>query len=411
MPKRNRKGQFVKGGSRRKARKSARRNPVAAKPRARRNPIAAAPVAAAKPNPRRRVRRASRSRSHESKSARSRASKLGWRRRKAGSSARRNPWHGESKRHAAAARKGHETRRARANRRQRAEYRQRTHKTRGMRIGRNETLIIRSNPMGMLGTVAGAVVMGGIGYTIADVIDRYLATRAPKATATNTAPKPLTGMEAANAIQHLNWGRIAIEGAIAVAGVAGGLYLKKGMFRTAAISFGLGAGVKTGADILSKALVPALFGGKRDSTGSLDLTADTTGNRLFPDLLAASSQADQAAMNKDVYGGLRGAPQDRSGQAAGCGGAGCQHDGTSTCICNDCKARRMATDVWNRIQAQQPNAASFSAPPTIATSAMNSGTAAGAPASAAPAPAAPAPNSDFAKVLNFGNHPSRRRTA
>ena len=334
MPKRNRKGQFVKGGSRRKARKSARRNPVAAKPRARRNPIAAAPVAAAKPNPRRRVRRASRSRSHESKSARSRASKLGWRRRKAGSSARRNPWPGESKRHAAAARKGHETRRARANRRQRKEYRQRHHKTRGMRIGRNETLIIRSNPMGMLGTVAGSVVMGGIGYTIADVVDRYIATRAPKATDTNPNPKPLKGVDAMNAIQHLNWGRIAIEGAIAVAGVAGGLYLKKGMFRTAAIAFGLGAGVKTGADILSKALVPALFGGKRDATtGLLDLSADTTGNRLFPDLLNASSAADNAALNnKDVYGGLRGAPQDRSGQAAGCGGAGCQRDGTSTCM-------------------------------------------------------------------------------
>lgn len=378
--KRNRKGQFMKGGGRHhKAKRRARRNPTAAaapkRRAARRNPLPVAAAPAVKSNPTRRRRR------------RARVTAAAPRRRRA----RRNPWPGQPGRHRTAAKKGWETRRRGHATRTRAEKKQRRHRTSGYTIGRNETLIIRSNPMGMLGTVVGAIVMGGIGFSIADVIDRYIATRAPKATTANPTPKALTGAQAAIAIQHLNWGRVAIEAALAVAGVAGGLYLKKGMLRTAAISFGLGAGVKTGVDVISKALVPALFGGTRNSDGSLDLTADTTGNRLFADILQGSSQSDQLAKaNPDVFTGLRGAPK---GQAAGCGG-GCNCDGTASCGCNDCKSRRMATDVWNRLQAQAP--AMVQAQPQGVTPSMLQGV-------ADPAPA----DDSFATVLNMRRSASR----
>lgn len=144
-----------------------------------------------------------------------------------------------------------------------------------MHHGPSAVFKVRSNPTGMVGTVVGGIIFGGIGFAIAEVADRLWATRAGQ---TNSAGQTITdktaatGQAAADLIAQFSWARTGVSAGIGFLGVAGGMALRAGSWgRLGLVGAGLGAAVKAGADLLMKKAIPALLG-----------SSSPTGSRLFP---------------------------------------------------------------------------------------------------------------------------------
>ena len=154
---------------------------------------------------------------------------------------------------------------------------------------------VRSNPTGMVGTVVGGIIFGGIGFGIAEVVDRLWATRANQKNSAGqpvTGDKAATGQAAADLIAQFSWARTGVSAGIGFLGVAGGMALRAGSWgRLGLVGAGLGAAVKAGADLLMKKAIPALLG-----------SSSPTGSRLFPGEVAvyqaqANNQLPSVVLN------------------------------------------------------------------------------------------------------------------
>lgn len=280
---------------------SARRNPsrrrrtTSRRRRARRNPTTVRRVRA---NP-------------ESRAKRSRAAKKGWARRRR-SRARRNPYRVGSpgarrfaKKHARRARDGRYTSRGRYGYARRPGAPTHVHGYRNAAVFR-----VRANPTGMVGTVIGGIVFGGVGFGIAEVVDRLLATRANQKNAQGqqiTGDTAATGQVAADLIAQFSWTRTGVSAGIAFLGVAVGMWLRPGSWgRLGLVGAGLGAAVKTGSDLIMKKALPMALGDK------------ASGSRLFPGEVAVYKAQQNNQLPSVVLSSMAGVGSSGCGENCGC---------------------------------------------------------------------------------------------
>ena len=232
-------------------------------------------------------------------------------------------WKGDPAGHAKAAKKGHRRKKARsAVRRKRkgkrkskrarettyaAAPRRRRHKARRSsmvmeakrprhrRSRKYRMSASRGGGSGMgLGGVAVAVLSGGIGFVLADGIDRLLATYNPSA----TTPLPTdkftssgagTLANTLNVAASPNWKRLAAGAALTAAPAVSAMYVKNKMVRGSLEGLAVGAGINLFKTLWSNLLMPLLTP-KDTSTPSLQKSYIA---RLYPAEVAAHINAKQ----------------------------------------------------------------------------------------------------------------------
>ncbi len=252
-------------------------------------------------------------------------------------------WKGDPAGHAKAAKKGHRRKKARsAVRRKRkrksskrarettyaAAPRRRRHKARRSsmvmeakrprhrRSRKYRMSASRGGGSGMgLGGVAVAVLSGGIGFVLADGIDRLLATYNPSA----TTPLPTdkftssgagTLANTLNVAATPNWKRLAAGTALTAVPAVSAMYVKNKMVRGSLEGLAVGAGINLFKTLWSNLLMPLLTP-KDTSTASLQKSYIA---RLYPAEVAAHINAKQTPPIQQVSsagsGALSGAQAD-----------------------------------------------------------------------------------------------------
>lgn len=162
-----------------------------------------------------------------------------------------------------------------------------------------------------------ATITGGIGYTVADGLDRFLATYDP-AGATRPADKFTsdgTGTLAntLNIAARPSWARLGAGAGMFVLPAVGSLYVKNKTARAAAEGFTLGAGISLFKTVWNTVVMPLLI--PKDTT--VPGLQKSFIARLYPTEVAAKMNLDAAKLAVSSAGGagaLSGAPQQQPQQ-------------------------------------------------------------------------------------------------
>ncbi len=156
--------------------------------------------------------------------------------------------------------------------------------------------------------IGGLLLIGGsagLGFVMADGLDRFLATYCPtdatKPTDKFTSDGAGTLANTLNIASMPNWKRIAAGVGVAAAPAVGSMYTK-GMTKSALEGMALGAGISAFKTFWNTVLMPLLIG-KDTSTGALQKSYIA---RLYPSEVAAHINKKQAPSSAGV---LSGAPQ------------------------------------------------------------------------------------------------------
>lgn len=152
---------------------------------------------------------------------------------------------------------------------------------------KGQTIIVRrtynrKNPVVEFKQIALAGGGLAVGWIAAEMIDRYVATRAPKPAVEGQETKPLWGQDAIDAITAPADGtRLLVSGGGTAAFGLGAFLLRDRMPDVAYAIGGIGAGfgVKFFSQLLGDVIFPAIFKVKKDAEGY----PETFANRMFPD--------------------------------------------------------------------------------------------------------------------------------
>lgn len=157
--------------------------------------------------------------------------------------------------------------------------------------------------------IGGLLLIGGsagLGFVMADGLDRFLATYSPsdakRPTDKFTSDGAGTLANTLNIASMPNWKRIAAGVGVAAAPAIGSMYTK-GMTKGALEGMALGAGISAFKTFWNTVLMPLLVG-KDTSTGALQKSYIA---RLYPSEVAAHINKKQAPSSAGV---LSGAPAD-----------------------------------------------------------------------------------------------------
>lgn len=161
--------------------------------------------------------------------------------------------------------------------------------------------------------LATAAIFGGVGFVIADGLDRFLATYNPSSTTappTNKFTSTGTGTlgNSLNVASRPNMYRLGAGGATVVVPIIGAMATKRHpMVRSAFEGMAVGAAIKFFSTLWSNVVMP-LFTPKDTSVGSLQKSVIA---RLYPAEVAAhlNLQANQTNMASAGSGALSGPPQ------------------------------------------------------------------------------------------------------
>ena len=158
------------------------------------------------------------------------------------------------------------------------------------------------------GELALAFISGGIGFAVADFLDRYLATYDPSAyqTAGSTLPTGIftggngTQANTLNIASPPSMIRIGAGAGITAAFFVGAHFVKGGMGRAALQGAGLGAGIKLFSMLWNAYVIGNLL---KPAAGVNPTTTSVLGLRLYPAEFTA-----QANLAASPVGGQAGAP-------------------------------------------------------------------------------------------------------
>lgn len=171
---------------------------------------------------------------------------------------------------------------------------------------KGQTIIVRrtynrKNPVVEFKQIALAGGGLAVGWIAAEMIDRYVATRAPKPAVEGQETKPLWGQDAIDAITAPADGtRLLVSGGGTAAFGLGAFLLRDRAPDVAYAIGGIGAGfgVKFFSQLLGDVIFPAIFKVKKDAEGY----PETFANRMFPD---KQKKEEPAATNGGVTGPRR----------------------------------------------------------------------------------------------------------
>ena len=247
-------------------------------------------------------------------------------------------WKGDSAGHAKAAKKGHRRRKARAARkspRRRRKARETMYEARPRRrrhAKRRSSHVMeakrsrrryhahaskRSGGMGA-GALALMIGSGGIGFVLADGLDRMLATYNPSGTTRPTDKFTSDGSgtlaNTLNVAAMPNWKRLAAGVGVTAVPAVGAMFVKNPYGRASLEGLAVGAGISTFKMLWNNVLMPMLIG-KDTSTPALQKSYIA---RLYPAEVAAhiNQKASQTAVSSAGSGALSEQPSTGVGAPA-----------------------------------------------------------------------------------------------
>ena len=248
-------------------------------------------------------------------------------------------WKGDSAGHAKAARKGHKRRRAakaaRKSPRRRRKARETMYEARPRRrrhAKRRSSHVMeakrsrrryhahasrRSSGMGA-GALALMIGSGGIGFVLADGLDRMLATYNPSGTERPTDKFTSDGSgtlaNTLNVAAMPNWKRLAAGVGVTAVPAVGAMFVKNPYGRASLEGLAVGAGISTFKMLWNNVLMPMLIG-KDTSTPALQKSYIA---RLYPAEVAAhiNQKASQTAVSSAGSGALSEQPSTGVGAPA-----------------------------------------------------------------------------------------------
>jgi len=161
-----------------------------------------------------------------------------------------------------------------------------------------------------------ATLTGGIGFIVADGLDRFLATYNPSA-ATPAPTNKFTSTGNGTLANTLNvasmpkWARVGAAVGVAAVPALGSVYIKNGLMKSSVEGFAIGASISAFKTLWNNVLMPMLIG-KDTSTSTLQKSYIA---RLYPAEVAASinMKANQVAVSSTGSGALSGAPEVGTG--------------------------------------------------------------------------------------------------
>lgn len=161
----------------------------------------------------------------------------------------------------------------------------------------------RGGGMGM-GEAVTAILTGGVGFVIADGLDRFMATYNPSSTAARptdifTSDGAGTLANTLNIASRPNWKRAAVAGAAVAVPAAGAYFVKNRMAKAAFEGLLVGAGIN-GLKLLVNNLVMPMLVGKDTSTPALQKSFFA---RLYPAETAAKISMAQKPNSAGVLSG------------------------------------------------------------------------------------------------------------
>lgn len=232
----------------------------------------------------------------------------------------REAWYGEPARHATAARKGWKGRRTGKKRRSR-KTRESVAAPRRRRSGlvmearRSSRVRAASRRSGGMNGVefALALVSSGLGYVLADGLDRFLATYDPQ---TTELPKDKFTSDGAGTLANTlnvastpNMLRIAAGIGVAAAPAVGAMYAKNPLVRSSLEGAALGAGISIFKTVWNNVVMSQLL--KPKDTSGLGMRASVIA-RLYPaEVAAAVNRANSLTTSTGTaFGALSQAPAD-----------------------------------------------------------------------------------------------------